>query len=68
MSTLIEDRKRHQTLDSKKGKAALAMEVIQGKTTVAEGGRCFDIAPVGNRSLGGRCQARYGKRPARQAS
>ena len=28
-----------------KRKAALVMEIIQGKTTVAEGSRFFDIAP-----------------------
>ena len=28
-----------------KGKAVLVMEIIQGKTTAAEGSRFFDIAP-----------------------
>ena len=42
MSTLMEDDiKRWMT----KRKAALVMEIIQGKTTVAEASRSFDLPP-----------------------
>jgi transposase-like protein len=42
VSTLTEDDIKRWTA---KRKAALVMEIIQGKTTVAEGSRSFDIAP-----------------------
>ena len=42
MSTLMEDDIKRWTA---KRKAALVMEIIQGKTTVAEGRRFFDITP-----------------------
>ena len=42
MSTLMEDDIKRWTA---KRKAALVMEIMQGKTTVAQGSRSFDIAP-----------------------
>ncbi len=42
MSTLMEDDIKRWTA---KRKAALVMEIIQGKTTVAEASRYFDLAP-----------------------
>lgn len=42
MSTLMEDDIKRWTV---KRKAALVMEIIQGKTTVAEASRSFDLPP-----------------------
>ena len=42
MSTLMEDDIKRWTA---KRKAALVMEIIQGKTTVAEASRSFDLPP-----------------------
>lgn len=42
MSTLMEDDIKRWTA---KRKAALVMEIIQGKTTVAEASRSFDLQP-----------------------
>ncbi len=42
MSTLMEDDIKRWTA---KRKAALVMEIMQGKSTVAECSRSFDIAP-----------------------
>ncbi len=42
MSTLMEDDIKRGTA---KRKAALVMEIIQGKTTVAEASRSFDLPP-----------------------
>ena len=42
MSTKMEEDTKRWTA---KRKAALVMEIIQGKTTVAESSRSFDIAP-----------------------
>ena len=42
VSTLMEDDIKRWTA---KRKAALVMEIIQGKTTVAEGSRSFDLTP-----------------------
>lgn len=42
MSTLMEDAIKRWTA---KRKAALVMEIIQGKTTVAEASRSFDLPP-----------------------
>ena len=53
MSTKMEEDIKRWTA---KRKAALVMEIIQGKTTVSEASRSFDIAPSeieewGNRPL-----------------
>ena len=42
MSTMMEDDIKRWTA---KRKAALVMEIIQGKTTVAEASRSFDLPP-----------------------
>lgn len=42
MSTVMEDEIKRWTA---KRKAALVLEIIQGKTTVAEASRSFDIPP-----------------------
>lgn len=34
-------------------KAALVLEIIQGKTTVAEASRSFGLAAIGDRAVGG---------------
>ena len=42
MSTVMEEETKRWTA---KRKAALVMEIIQAKTTIAEASRAFDIAP-----------------------
>jgi hypothetical protein len=65
MSMKMEDEIKRWTA---KRKAALVMEIIQGKTTVCKGqSGLLIIPPSESRRVGGRCQAGYGKRLARQA-
>lgn len=47
-------------------KSALVVEILQGKTTVAEASRGFDLAPLRDREMGGGRQARHGERSAGQ--
>ena len=47
-SQMNEENKRW----SAKRKSALVMEIIQGKTTVAEASRQFDLAPLLNSKAG----------------
>jgi hypothetical protein len=46
MSTAVEDEIKHWTA---KRKSAFEMEILQGKTTVAEASRSYDLPPSEDR-------------------
>lgn len=50
-----------------KRKAALVVEIIQGKTTISEASRAFDIAPLRDLGMGRRSQTGHGERIACQS-
>ena len=63
MSTAIEDAIKRWTA---KRKSALVMEILQGKTTVAEASRLYDQPPFRDRDLDRRGEAGDGERAACQ--
>jgi transposase-like protein len=63
ISTLMEDDIKRWTA---KRKAVLVMEIIQGKTTVAEASRSFDLPPLRSRN-GWTMPRRAWRTPACQA-
>ncbi|VVD60123.1 transposase [Pandoraea communis] len=49
MSKVMEDDIKRWTA---KRKSALVLDIIQGKTTVAEASRQYDLSPFGGRAVG----------------
>ena len=65
MSTKIEEDVKRWTA---KRKAALVMEIVQGRTTMAEARRSFDLAPSEIETWVGEAKMGHGERVAYQAS
>ena len=64
MSVVMEEEIKRWTA---RRKSALVLEIIQGKTTVAEVSRSFDLPPSEIEEMGRGRQARDGERAADQA-